>query len=155
MDHEWSFHCTTSVFSYFFVSFPYHTALIILSAVWLFKPITSSQDKHRPCCAVVLCLVTQWTLSNSLWPHGPQPTSFLCPQDSQGKNTGVSCHALLKGIFPPKDRTPVSHIAGRLFTIWATREALLLLEPNFVLRDNVFFWLLCPIFKPSCVLEIF
>ena len=32
-------------------------------------------------------------------PFGPQPTRLLCPCDSPGKNTGVSCHALLEGIF--------------------------------------------------------
>ena len=31
----------------------------------------------------------------------------------------MGCHALLQGIIP----TQVSHIAGRFFTIWATREA--------------------------------
>ena len=43
--------------------------------------------------------------------------------DSLGKNTGVGCHALLQGIFPTRDRTQISHIAGR-FTNWATREAI-------------------------------
>ena len=28
------------------------------------------------------------------------PTRLLCPWGSPGKNTGVSCHALLQGIFP-------------------------------------------------------
>ena len=28
-------------------------------------------------------------------PNGQQPTRLLCPQDSPGKNTGVSCHFLL------------------------------------------------------------
>ena len=27
---------------------------------------------------------------------------ILCPWDSPGKNTGVGCHALLQGIFPPQ-----------------------------------------------------
>ena len=27
-------------------------------------------------------------------------TRLLCPWDSPGKNTGVSCHALLQGTFP-------------------------------------------------------
>ena len=35
------------------------------------------------------------------------------------ENPGVGCHALLQGIFP----THVSHIAGRFFTSWGTREA--------------------------------
>ena len=33
---------------------------------------------------------------DSLWPHGLQPTRFLSPWDSPGKNTGVSCHVLLQ-----------------------------------------------------------
>ena len=28
-------------------------------------------------------------------PYGQQPTRLLCPQDSLGKNIGVSCHFLL------------------------------------------------------------
>ena len=39
-------------------------------------------------------------LSDSLQPHGLQPTRLLCPWDSLGKNTGVGCHAPLQGIFP-------------------------------------------------------
>ena len=35
-------------------------------------------------------------MSNSLRPHGLQPTRFLCPWDSPGKNTGVGCHRLLR-----------------------------------------------------------
>ena len=30
--------------------------------------------------------------------------------------------SLLQGIFPTRDQTQVSHIAGRFFTSWATRE---------------------------------
>ena len=38
-------------------------------------------------------------MSNSLQPHGPYPTKLLCPWDSPGKNTEVSCRVLLQGIF--------------------------------------------------------
>ena len=38
--------------------------------------------------------------SDSLRPHGVQPARLLCPWNSPGKNTGVSCHSLLQGIFP-------------------------------------------------------
>ena len=37
-------------------------------------------------------------MSNSVWPHGLQPTRLLCPRDSPGKNTGVGCHFLLQCI---------------------------------------------------------
>ena len=35
-----------------------------------------------------------------LLPHGQQPSRLLCPWDSPDKNTGVSGHFLLQGIFP-------------------------------------------------------
>ena len=41
------------------------------------------------------CSVT----SNSVQPYRLSPTRLLCPWDSLGKNTGVACHFLLKGIF--------------------------------------------------------
>ena len=51
-------------------------------------------------------------------PMDCSPPGFSIYGDSPGKNTGVSCHALLQRIF----WTRVSCIAGRLLTIWATRE---------------------------------
>ena len=35
-------------------------------------------------------------MSDSVQPHRQQPTRFLCPWDSPGKNTGVGCHFLLQ-----------------------------------------------------------
>ena len=35
-------------------------------------------------------------VSDSVRPHGLQPTRLLCPWDSPGKNTGVGCHFLLQ-----------------------------------------------------------
>ena len=46
--------------------------------------------------------VSHWDVSDSLRSHGLQPTRLLCPWDSPGKNTGVSCHSLQQGIFPTK-----------------------------------------------------
>ena len=37
-------------------------------------------------------------MSNSVQPHRQQPTRFLHPWDSPGKNTGVGCHFLLQGM---------------------------------------------------------
>ena len=39
-------------------------------------------------------------VSDSLQPHGLQPTRLLCPWDFPGKNTRAGCHFLLQGIFP-------------------------------------------------------
>ena len=35
-------------------------------------------------------------VSDSVRPHGLQPTRLLCPWDSPGKNIGVGCHFLLQ-----------------------------------------------------------
>ena len=61
-------------------------------------------------------------VSDSLWPHGLQPTRLLCPWDSPGKNTGVRSHSLLQGIFQPRDWTQVTRTAGGFFNSWATRK---------------------------------
>ena len=39
-------------------------------------------------------------VSDSLRPHGLQPSRLLCPWNSPGKNTGVGRHFLLQRIFP-------------------------------------------------------
>ena len=54
--------------------------------------------------------------------HGLKPTRLPCPRDSLGKNTGVSCHDLLQGIFQAQGLNP-RHLVGRFFTPSATWEA--------------------------------
>ena len=68
---------------------------------------------------VLMCSVTS-VVSSSLRPQGLQPAKFPCPWDSPGKNTGVGCHALLRGSSPSRDETQVSCVfctAGRFFTV--------------------------------------
>ena len=60
-------------------------------------------------------------MSNSLRPHGLQPARLLCPWDSPGKNAVMGSHSLLWGIFRTRGSNQVSHIAGRFFTVWATK----------------------------------
>jgi len=45
--------------------------------------------------AAACCQVAP-VVSNSVRPHGLQPTRLLRPWDSPGKNTGVGCHFLLQ-----------------------------------------------------------
>ena len=45
-------------------------------------------------------------VSDSLQPHGLQPTRLLSPWDIPGKNTGVGCHFLLQRIFPTQGSNP-------------------------------------------------
>ena len=51
-------------------------------------------------------------MSDSWWLHRLQPTRLLCPWISPGKNTGVSSHFLIQGIF----------LTQGFFIIWVTRE---------------------------------
>ena len=46
-----------------------------------------------------------------------RPPGSSVPGDFLGKNTEVSCQAILQGIFLTWDRTQVSCIAGGFFTI--------------------------------------
>ena len=66
-------------------------------------------------------------MSDSLRPRGLQPARLLWPWDSPGKNTGVGCHALLRGMFLTRGSTRVSCMAscigGGFFTVRATGEA--------------------------------
>ena len=57
-------------------------------------------------------------MSDSLPPHG-----LYTPWNSPGQNTGVGSHSLLQGIFPNRNGSGVSCIAGGFFTNWAIREA--------------------------------
>ena len=52
-------------------------------------------------------------MSDSLWPHGLYPTRLLCPWDSPSKSTGVSCHALLQGVFPTQRQNPCHSLWNR------------------------------------------
>ena len=51
-------------------------------------------------CLAQRSLSAHSVMSNSLRPRGLYLARHLCPWDFSGKNTGVSCHFLLPGIFP-------------------------------------------------------
>ena len=75
----------------------------------------------KPCLAWTQASLDHHTVvSNSLQPHGLQPTRLLCPWDSPGNSTGVGCHALLQGIFPTQGSNPsllhLPALTGRFFT---------------------------------------
>ena len=59
-------------------------------------------------------------MSDSLRPHGLQPSRFLCPRGFPGKNTGVGCHFLLQGVFPTQGSKlhllQLLQLAGGIFT---------------------------------------
>ena len=52
---------------------------------------------------LTLCAVLNHSvMSDSLQPHGLWPARLFSLWDSPGMNTGVSCHALVQGIFPTR-----------------------------------------------------
>ena len=57
-------------------------------------------------------------VSDSLQPHGLQPTRLLCPWDSPGKSTGEGCHFLLHRSFPTQSRTYISCTGGWILSHW-------------------------------------
>ena len=64
--------------------------------IWIIR-----STETRPCfLQSPLCLDWCFISSNSLRPCELYVTGFLCPWNSPGKNTGVSCQSLLQGIFP-------------------------------------------------------
>ena len=56
-------------------------------------------------------------MSDSVWPHGQQPTRLHCPWDSPGKNNGVSCHFLLQ-CMKVKRESEVAYACLTLATPW-------------------------------------
>ena len=84
-------------------------------------------------------------MSDSLWPHGLQPTRLLCPWNFPGKNTGVGYHFLPQGNLPDPGIEPLSlaspSLAGGFFICWATREAGLL-------RDQFLYLLVITLSNP-------
>ena len=72
---------------------------------------------------LLLLLLSYAIVSDSLQTPWTIPSKFHCLWDFLGKNTGVSSHSLLQGIFLPQGLNPGPSTAGGFFTIWATREA--------------------------------
>ena len=56
--------------------------------------------------AAVLLVFSHSVVSDSLQPHGLQPTRLLCPWNSPGKDTRVGSCPLLQGIFPIQGSNP-------------------------------------------------
>ena len=60
-------------------------------------------------------------MSDSLWPHGLQPTRLLYPWDFLGKSTRVGCYFLLQGTFLTQaSNLGLPHCRQMLY--WDTRE---------------------------------
>ena len=65
-------------------------------------------SKFYKCMQKLVVMVVQSpNCARLLQPHGLQPAArLLCLWNFPGKNTGVSCHALIQGIFPAQGLNP-------------------------------------------------
>ena len=61
---------------------------------FMYVHMSQIRYKYTYCCCC--CCQVASVVSDSVRPHGLQPTKFLRPWDSPGKNTGVGCHFLLQ-----------------------------------------------------------
>ena len=101
------------------------------------------------------CVFSHLSCPTLCSPMDCKPSRLLCPWDSPGKNTGVSCHALLQGIFPTQGLNPhlltSPTLAGGFFTTSATWEA------HRFLYKSPYFYPLLLLFMPlrSSILNIF
>ena len=71
----------------------------ILDASWCGQKINKKQIKEEGRASFSN---SRWVVSDSLPYHGLKAVRLLCPWNFPGKNTGVSCHFLLQGIFLTK-----------------------------------------------------
>ena len=71
------------------------------------------------------CVLSRSDTSNSLGPHGLQPTRLHCPWDSPSKNTGVGSHSFLQEIFLTQRLNPgllhfrqiLYHLSQHIYTV--------------------------------------
>ena len=111
-----------------------------------FVPLTNSVVfVHAHVCMwarmCVWCLATaakSLPLYPTLCDHMDSPTGLLCLWDFPGKNTGVSCHFPLHGVFSTQGLNScllwLSHCKQILFH-WATREV------NSIMMNNDWWWI--------------
>ena len=81
-----------------------------------------------------------WNFSFNINPSNEYSGLISCRIDWFSRQEYWSGLKISRGSSQPRDQTPVSHIAGRFFTIWATREAPKLLLVCYYLICLFFFF---------------
>ena len=69
------------------------------------------------------CVLSRSVVSDPLWPHGLAHQAPLSMGILQARISEWAAKPSCRRSSQPRGRTQVSHIAGRFFTVWATREA--------------------------------
>ena len=125
---------------------------LLLCPYWYHLLLINSWGRHRmklyTCFwnskrAVIILMCLFFRLNHPERKKSEVTQSCLTQWDSPGKSTEVGCFN--RGSSCPRDRTQVSHIVGRCFTIWATGKATITWV-LFKLLHGLFF---LPIFKLS------
>ena len=94
-------------------------------------------ERQGPPFACGVC-VSRSVMSNSLGPHGLQPTRLLYPQNYPGKNTGVGCHFLLQGTFLTQgSKQSLLHFGQRQVTDQECKQRTLSHNGSAVFFDSV------------------
>ena len=119
------------------------------NVIWLFLSVCV-------CVCVCMCVCAHAHLVTQSCPTLWYPMDYSLPgssvpEDSPGKYIGVVCHALHQEIFPIKGSNSGLPHCRQIFTIWATREALLCIKLFIELLTTridtsviLFFNLACP-----------
>ena len=91
-------------------------------------------------------------MSDSVRPYKWQPTSLPHPWLLQARILEWVAISFSRGSSRPRDQTWVSHIAGRCFTVWATKKALdvcILVHFNSLIHRMLMFYLTVYFFTRS------
>ena len=75
-----------------------------------------SLKNYKSESSLVMCVLS-WSVVSDCDPMDCSLPGSSVHGDYPGKNTGVGCMPSSRGSSQPRDRTQVSHIAGRFFTI--------------------------------------
>ena len=91
---------------------------------WIGLPCPPGDLPNRGILIISCCCIAS-VMSDSVRPHGLQPTRLLRPWDSPGKNTGMGCHFLLQ-CMKVESESEVAQCVWLLATPWtAAYQALL------------------------------
>ena len=76
------------------------TAALFTTAKLWEQPNAHRQINDKKLWSIPVCMhvLSRSVVSDSLWPHGLQPTKLLCPWNFPSKNTEVGCHFPLQRI---------------------------------------------------------
>ena len=150
-----------------------HTFILLHSHGWKNNVLLDKQ-KIRSYIDIHVLFTTQFMEARSCHIHSPKQsasevvqscltlcdpmdTRLLRPWDFLAKSTGVGCLFLLQGTSPPRDRTQVSCIVDRHFTVWTTRAPIPRDNHECCAMSRIMLWLslLCfPFFLPRTNLPL-